>query len=98
MIDEPNLDELIRKGSSINAIISPAFVWIVGSKFGLTINAVQVWVTSMPQQMRGFAFRTEGGAGAPIPGASMPSVAAGGGATRKFQLQDDDDDDEVANK
>lgn len=89
------LDELIRKGTTINAIISPSFIWIAGSKFGLSINAMQVWVTSMPQSMRGFAFRTEAAAG-PLPGA-LTAAAPAPAASRKFEVQDDDDEEAEEN-
>jgi hypothetical protein len=53
------LDEILPKWTTGTAIIQCTGVWLAGAKFGASWKVVQFRVDSLPDQIRGPAFRTE---------------------------------------
>jgi hypothetical protein len=49
-------EDLMVKGAYVTAIVECGGLWISGSKFGLSWNAVQVRMDSVPDSIRGYAF------------------------------------------
>ena len=53
------LEEILVKHAVISSLIQCTGVWFAGSKFGLSWKAVQIKADSLPESIRGFAFRDE---------------------------------------
>ena len=53
------LEEILVKHAVISTLIQCTGVWFAGSKFGLSWKAVQIKADSLPESIRGFAFRDE---------------------------------------
>jgi hypothetical protein len=53
------IDNIMPKRSSASFIIQCTGVWFAGGKFGTSWKAVQVRVDTMPEQIRGLAFRSD---------------------------------------
>jgi len=82
------LEEILVKHAVISSLIQCTGVWFAGSKFGLSWKAVQIKADSLPESIRGFAFRDE----------DAPVVAKAAAPVSKnvfAALVDDADDEEV---
>ena len=83
------LEDILVKHAVISSLIQCTGVWFAGSKFGLSWKAVQIKADSLPESIRGFAFRDEDAPA--VVKAAAPVVSKNVFAA----LVDDADDDEV---
>ena len=88
------LEDILVKGAVISSLIQCTGVWFAGSKFGLSWKAVQIKADSLPESIRGFAFRDEDAPVAPVAVAKKPVV----NAFEALAESEDEVDDEVALK
>jgi len=88
------LEDILVKGAVISSLIQCTGVWFAGSKFGLSWKAVQIKADSLPESIRGFAFRDEDAPVAPVAVAKKPVV----NSFEALAESDDEVDDEVALK
>ena len=59
------LEDILVKHAVISSLIQCTGVWFAGSKFGLSWKAIQIKADSLPESIRGFAFRDEDAPSAP---------------------------------
>ena len=88
------LEDILVKGAVISSLIQCTGVWFAGSKFGLSWKAVQIKADSLPESIRGFAFRDEDAPVAPVAVAKKPVV----NSFEALAESEDEVDDEVALK
>ena len=81
------LEDILVKHAVISSLIQCTGVWFAGSKFGLSWKAVQIKADSLPESIRGFAFRDEDAPAAPVKKAAPPP------ATNHFEALADDDEE-----
>ena len=91
------LEEILVKHAVISSLIQCTGVWFAGSKFGLSWKAVQIKADSLPESIRGFAFRDED---APAVSSSAPAKKAVETKNVFAAMESDDEevDDEAALK
>ena len=91
------LEEILVKHAVISSLIQCTGVWFAGSKFGLSWKAVQIKADSLPESIRGFAFRDED-----APAASAPSASKKAAETKNvfaaMEESEEEIDDEAALK
>lgn len=88
------LEDILVKHAVISSLVQCTGVWFAGSKFGLSWKAIQIKADSLPDSIRGFAFRDEDD----VP-ASKPTASTKKDIKNSFEALVDDEeeiDDEVA--
>lgn len=86
------LESVLPKRSQATAIIQCTGVWFAGGKFGTTWKAVQMRVDSLPEQIRGPAFKSD----APDIRAFVSKKVAAEAAGEYDEEEEDEDDAEEA--
>ena len=87
------LEDILVKHAVISSLIQCTGVWFAGSKFGLSWKAVQIKADSLPESIRGFAFRDEDDA--PVAKKPVAAAPAAKNAFTALAESDDEIDDEA---
>jgi hypothetical protein len=57
-IENPNVEDLIKKGSKVKALLKCTGIWIAGGKFGCSWKAEQI-IINAPKTLDDYAFRSD---------------------------------------
>ena len=90
------LESVLPKRSQATAIIQCTGVWFAGGKFGTTWKAVQMRVDSLPEQIRGPAFKSDAPDIRAFVSKKVAAEATGGYGDYEEEEEEDDAEEAVA--